>query len=178
MAREDDAPFIDDPRNLFFNFTLHYFYRLNRSVSISDPSEFDEIKLLYNPKYKNVFVAHGWQNAWPADPWMDQMKEMMFRQHRGQLNFFIVDWATLAANRYYYTSAKYTKVVGHQLAKFIKFLKTKLSTDMDSVHLVGHSLGAHVCGFAGKHLKKSGISIGKITGLDPGKLLTPSTLMF
>lgn len=97
------------------------------------------------------------------------MKEMVFRQHRGKVNFFIVDWAKLAANRYYYTSAKYTKVVGYQLAKFIAFVKEKFSTNMDSVHLIGHSLGAHVCGFAGKRLQKSGITIGKITGLDPGK---------
>ena len=96
------------------------------------------------------------------------MKEMVFKQHRGKVNFFIVDWAELAANRYYYTSAKYTKVVGFQLAKFIAFIREKFSADMDSVHLVGHSLGAHVCGFAGKKLQNYGITIGKITGLDPG----------
>ena len=95
---------------------------------------------------------------------------MVFRQHRGQVNVFIVDWAKLAANRYYYTSAKYTKVVGHQLAKFLAFLKESFSVDMDSVHLIGHSLGAHVCGFAGKRLQESGIKVGKITGLDPGEL--------
>ena len=95
---------------------------------------------------------------------------MVFRQHRGQVNFFIVDWQKLAANRYYYTSAKYTKIVGRQLAKFIAYLKENHSTNMDSVHLIGHSLGAHVCGFTGKHLLKSGINIGKITGLDPGKI--------
>ena len=70
-GQDEDAPFIDDPENLFFNFTLHFFYRLNRSVAISDSSEFAEIKSLYQRKYKNVFVVHGWQNAWPRDGWMD-----------------------------------------------------------------------------------------------------------
>ena len=97
------------------------------------------------------------------------MKEMVFEKQQGKVNFFIVDWAELSANLLYRPSRKRTKMIGSQLAKFIVFIREKFSADMDSVHLIGHSLGAHVCGFAGKLLQKHGITIGKITGLDPGE---------
>lgn len=39
------------------------------------------------------------------------------------------------------------------------------------MHLVGHSLGAHICGFAAKELKKrrSKWEVQRITGLDPAQ---------
>ena len=36
-----------------------------------------------------------------------------------------------------------------------------------SLHCVGHSLGAHTCGFAGKSLAKLGLGLQRISALDP-----------
>ena len=36
-----------------------------------------------------------------------------------------------------------------------------------SLHCVGHSLGAHTCGFAGKSLAKLGLGLERISALDP-----------
>ena len=39
---------------------------------------------------------------------------------------------------------------------------------LDNIHLVGHSLGAHVVGFCAKKLQETGVGkIKRLTGLDP-----------
>lgn len=42
--------------------------------------------------------------------------------------------------------------------------------NLKNVHFIGHSLGAHLSGYAGYHLKHDfGLSLGRITGLDPAE---------
>ncbi|XP_052754742.1 phospholipase A1 VesT1.02-like isoform X2 [Galleria mellonella] len=43
--------------------------------------------------------------------------------------------------------------------------------NMTQVHLLGHSLGAHVMGFAGKRAREQGYVVSRITGLDPARAL-------
>ena len=51
-------------------------------------------------------------------------------------------------------------------------LHTGGSLSLDKIHMVGHSLGGHVLGFAGKKLRLSNHDkIGRITGLDPAEPL-------
>ena len=60
-----------------------------------------------------------------------------------------------------------TQVVGALIAFFINRIcethKGKMENDM--FHLIGHSLGAHIMGFAGKRLVNP--QVNRITGLDP-----------
>jgi hypothetical protein len=55
----------------------------------------------------------------------------------------------------YYTAAENTIVVGLKLASFLLQLKL----NFNKIHCIGHSLGAHCCGFIGK-MKQ----IDRITG--------------
>lgn len=56
------------------------------------------------------------------------------------------------------------------LAAFIDYL-TEYGMRLDELLIVGHSLGAHIAGMAGKHLTKG--QIGTIIGLDPAGPLFP-----
>lgn len=71
------------------------------------------------------------------------------------VNVFIVDWGDGAMNKDYLTAVFNMRITAQSLANFIKFS----GLDALNVHCIGHSLGAHACGFAGKAKK-----IGRITG--------------
>lgn len=50
------------------------------------------------------------------------------------------------------------------MASFIEFLESAAQVSYDDVHVLGHSLGAHVAGYTGNYLSGK---LGRITGLDP-----------
>ena len=68
----------------------------------------------------------------------------------------------------YAQSASNTQVAGRILGNFIREMKNRNPSMY--VYLVGHSLGAHVCGQAGSWLKiisNNNYEIDRIDGLDP-----------
>ena len=77
----------------------------------------------------------------------------------------IMSYALAAAN---------TQVLGALIAFFINRIcettYTNISINNDMFDLIGHSLGAHTMGFAGKRLIKP--QVIRITGLDPGGSLS------
>lgn len=59
-------------------------------------------------------------------------------------------------------------VSGSRIGDFIIKLYRKKNINLNSVTLIGHSLGAHVAGFAGKRIyQKLQTKVGKIIGSDP-----------
>lgn len=58
---------------------------------------------------------------------------------------------------------------GKQVAAFIDFLHRNHGLNLASTYIIGHSLGAHVAGITGKHVKRG--RIRAIFGLDPAQPL-------
>ena len=97
-------------------------------------------------------------------------------------NIIAVDWGMLSANKAdilwppvqitaalptYITARTNVPKVGKRLQEFIFFLQDngKISNPK-SVHLVGHSLGAHISGMAGMYYHQNTTSLlGRISGL-------------
>nr|CAH7727031.1 unnamed protein product [Callosobruchus chinensis] len=118
----------------------------------------------FDPEIATVILVHGWTHGRDT-PWLKEMRETM--AETGYWNVIVLDWATLS-HCIYIEARVHTTVVGKQLRRFLLFLVDNAGVNLDMVHLVGHSMGAHISGAASRQLwKKIGRKVGRITGLDP-----------
>lgn len=111
-------------------------------------------------KKKIVFIIHGYLSTGNAN-WVKSMAE---NYHKiGISNTLAINWNDTAA-RNYVASAQATKQVGKLVAEWL--LNNFNTTLLVNIHLIGHSLGAHVSGFIGKTVNRlgNGSKIGRITG--------------
>lgn len=75
------------------------------------------------------------------------------------MNVIVVDWGHGAGIPYAQATAN-TRVVGAQTGKMIQALVNATSTTTAMVHVIGHSLGAHIAGYAGARVQH----LGRISG--------------
>lgn len=80
----------------------------------------------------------------------------------GGYNVISVDWGILAGNRNYMLPAMFSSKIGSRLAKVLDNIVTLGIVRPKDIHLIGHSLGAHVAGACGSSFKSG--KIGRITG--------------
>lgn len=120
---------------------------------------------LYNSSLDTYILVHGFLASWNGDNWMCRVKDMIL--NNTQANVFILDWSGGSKPMLpidYSQSVSNTDYVGHLMGSFInELLKYSGQANANKFHLIGHSLGAHICGFAGYTVR----SIGTITALDP-----------
>ncbi|XP_023214743.1 pancreatic lipase-related protein 2-like isoform X1 [Centruroides sculpturatus] len=113
----------------------------------------------FDPIHATIFLVHGYMTNVEWSPqWREMRKELL---NRDNFNVIVVDWLTLSSVSYE-KAASNAETVGKEVANLIKFLKNSVRTNPVDVHIIGHGIGAHIAGFAGKKIK-----VGRITGLDP-----------
>ncbi|XP_023954017.1 pancreatic lipase-related protein 2-like isoform X2 [Bicyclus anynana] len=82
----------------------------------------------------------------------------------GGFNILVLDWANLAFGDYI-SALLNVKPVGNEAGKgLLKLLKQGLN--IEGLHIVGHSMGAHVGAVIARYLKIRGYTIPRLTGLD------------
>ncbi|KAL0126495.1 hypothetical protein PUN28_005094 [Cardiocondyla obscurior] len=116
------------------------------------------------------FLSHG------QETWIRDMEKALLDWD--DVNVVIIDWSAAGNTWNYYKAAVNTRVVGYQISKFIEHVANDTIynngpdiSNWGPLHLIGHSLGAHICGFAAKELKKrhNKWTVQRITGLDPAQ---------
>ncbi|CAD7080186.1 unnamed protein product [Hermetia illucens] len=122
----------------------------------------------FNPDFPTRFICHGWRANNKSE------LNILIRQNylaRGCFNVIVMDWSEAADDLNYILSSYRTEPAGKKLANFIKFLVKNAGLDTNNTYLIGHSLGAHVVGIAGKQLQEK--KINTIFGLDAALPLFP-----
>ncbi|KAG8182867.1 hypothetical protein JTE90_024610 [Oedothorax gibbosus] len=140
--------------------TFQLYTRSNRHRPVFLAKKRGLHKTHFNPKVLTRVIIHGFNDNQYFTSWFQRLKNILL--DRADENVIIVDWTK--NNRLPYTvTVANSRLVGAQIANFIKHVHKTFGTSPESFHLIGHSLGAHVAGYAGERLHK----LGRITGLDP-----------
>ena len=77
------------------------------------------------------------------------------------VNVVIVDWEKGADRKDYSQAAANTRVVGALTANVIRKMKGYAKARYRDIHLIGHSLGAHIAGYVGERIS----GLGRISGI-------------
>ncbi|XP_077549862.1 pancreatic lipase-related protein 2-like [Haemaphysalis longicornis] len=108
------------------------------------------------------FLIHGYLDTVAFGAWLADMKNAYLRT--ADVNVVLVIWERGNQGSYEQAVAN-TRIVGAEIALFIRKLKEASGADPRTMHVIGHSLGAHVAGYAGANTT----NLGRITALDPAE---------
>ena len=102
----------------------------------------------FNGSKDTKIIVHGYLDDSLAY-WMNDMKDKLLQLD--DFNVILVDWSgsqlLLTGSRAGYPlSVANTRVVGAEIGELIK----ALPVDRSKIHIIGHSLGAHIASYAGK----------------------------
>ncbi|XP_039284067.1 phospholipase A1 isoform X4 [Nilaparvata lugens] len=110
-------------------------------------------------------IVHGWmQNAF-TPVIQDIMKAYLLKT---ECYVIVVNW-NYEAKENYIAAIKFIRGVGELIADLLLRLRFLKRCFLNSLHLIGHSLGCHVVGYAARFVHEKTdykAKIGRVTGLD------------
>ncbi|XP_071423183.1 lipase member H isoform X1 [Pithys albifrons albifrons] len=114
-----------------------------------------------NVTKRTTFIIHGYRLTGSAPVWISDLVHLLLSVE--DMNIILVDWNHGATTLIYNYASRKCKRVAEILKKLIDEMLIE-GASLDSVHMIGVSLGAHISGFVGQMF---GGALGRITGLDP-----------
>ncbi|XP_047508858.1 lipase member H-like isoform X3 [Pieris napi] len=173
---------------IYFNYaqsaSLWVYKSKDTYMSIPLTSPLGLLNTSFNVSFDSVFYAFGFNGSPDGDTTKSFTHAYMELKENIDVNYVLLNWEKEASSKdagpiiqYPTIAIKNVKIIGEQLGDALLEL-SKHGLDLDKVHLIGHSLGAHLIGATGKQLKKKKKIVGRITGLDPaGPLYNKPTLL-
>uniref|UniRef100_A0A670Y9H5 Lipase H n=1 Tax=Pseudonaja textilis TaxID=8673 RepID=A0A670Y9H5_PSETE len=112
----------------------------------------------FNVTKNIVVIIHGYRFTGSPPIWIDTIKNLLLEKQ--DFNIIIVDWNRGATTVNYFSAVSSAKKVVPILTHLIdQMLENDVA--VDSIYMIGVSLGAHIAGFVGKTYNGK---IGRITG--------------
>ncbi|XP_045470697.1 pancreatic lipase-related protein 2-like [Harmonia axyridis] len=147
-----------DPNGPDVQFILHKRNSSPFNLRLHDQNKFDKSK--FNITAPTKIIIHGF---------MSSIKQEVFTLNKdaflktGDYNVIGMDWSALCEFEYL-SAMRGAQIASQYLVEMVEWLVMQ-GVSLKDMHLVGHSLGAHVAGMAGSKLRSGKVS--RITGLDP-----------
>ncbi|XP_058835755.1 lipase member H-like [Topomyia yanbarensis] len=135
-----------------------YFYAadLSKEIDISTAEQLPQ----YDAEKSLKVLIHGW-NADRNQIAMVPVRNAYLVQNRH--NLLVADWANVSGLAYRY-AREMVRPVGYRIGAILGEFIHRKGITYDQMHVVGHSLGAHIAGNVGKYF---GGKLARVTALDP-----------
>ncbi|XP_046613872.1 pancreatic triacylglycerol lipase-like [Neodiprion virginianus] len=174
--------------------TLHWFFvgsckdcdNLNVKFYLSSRRQRHRVEVLVGRQFglewtdfqinrRTVLIVHGFLSH-GNEMWIKTMEDAFLLW--GDVNVIVVDWSAGGNSWNYYKAVVNTRIVGDKITRFLgQIVNTTLASgnihpsQWGPLHLVGHSLGAHICGFVCHNFNpvQKNWLIQRVTGLDPAQ---------
>lgn len=138
--------------------------------------EVDDMYDTIDPSKRVFFLVHGFISS-ANNTYNYQLASSLIKK---DYTVFSLDWSDAAcANSLpianllgYPTAVDNTREIGERLGSHIVSLMRNTNIPLKNITLIGHSLGAHVCGFAAKWITKLGHgTVSRLIAVDPAEPL-------
>ncbi|XP_073819937.1 phospholipase A1-like [Musca autumnalis] len=141
--------------------TYHLYTRQNPTIGNIITTTMDSLELSnFDVSKPTYIIIHGWTQSYQTNN-IQQIAHAALGAF--DCNAIVIDWPR-ARSRDFVSSFAAVPGVGKQLADMIDFLRKFYQMPLENLVIVGHSLGAHVAGYAGKNVESGKLS--KIIALD------------
>lgn len=147
-----------DPDRISVRFYLYSRTRPDRWTITADDINLDGSG--FDGAKKTFFITHGYLNS-GNETWMADLKDAILGKVDG--NVLIVDWGHGANEPNYLQAASNTRVVGREIALLGAGLIRDHGASAARYHFLGHSLGAHISGYAARNIT----GVDRVTAMDP-----------
>ncbi|XP_017765759.1 PREDICTED: pancreatic triacylglycerol lipase-like [Eufriesea mexicana] len=145
---------------------MHFYLYTKENPTDGQQLYIDDVKTLNNsnfdPQKETKIITHGWMNNYLSDSCVT-IRDAYLKN--SDYNVVVMDWGQIAVGPYIWVSDRIL-IIGKFAAKMVSFLESQ-GLDENKLTIVGHSLGAHIAGFASYYAKRKANYVVKLDAAQP-----------